>query len=121
MRLGSAFLAQNKVVAAMREVLGLPLPDFRVGSAVAEDRDLLVQQQTSATSTSLILKQEGAPRRHLTSRQIARKTGRPIHRFTVVRITRDDLREVTSQVCDKTTRAGAVRSKLYQPFAIKLT
>jgi len=40
----------------------------------------------------LVLSQEGAPQTHLTSRQIARNTG--IHRSSVVRIIRDDLREI---------------------------
>jgi len=67
----------------------------------------------------LIMNQEGAPQTYLTSIQIARKTG--IHGSSVVRIIWDDLREITSHVCEETTRAGAVQSKLYQPFAIKLT
>jgi len=44
----------------------------------------------------LVLSQERAPQTHLTSQQIARKTG--IHRSSVVRIILDDLR---LQVCEK--------------------
>jgi len=60
-------------------------------SAVAVDRELFVQLQTPATSTTLfwLLSQEDAPQTHLTSWQIARKTG--IHRSSAVRIIRDDL------------------------------
>jgi len=75
--------------------------------------------RTSHTAaTNLLPRQEGAPQTYLTWRQIASKT--ITHRSSDVCITWDDLREITSQLCEETTRTGTVRSKLYQLFAIKI-
>jgi len=72
---------------------------YRTAANISDVNDLVLPSQ------------EGAPQTHLTLQQIGRKTF--IHRLSVVRIIRDDLR---LQVCEKTTRTGAVRnrSKSYQ-------
>jgi len=88
-----------------------------LGCVVAEDWELLVQQQTSETSTTY------PGRRSPDASNIA--TACQKNRYPSFISCPYNVRwlawNYVSSVWKKTTHTGAVRSKLYQPFAIKLT
>jgi len=84
---------------------------------LAEDRELFIQQQTSATSTTLFRARKALP----DASNIV--TNFQKNRYTSFISCLYNLRRLSSSSVWKTMRAGAVRnrSKLYQLFAVKLT